>query len=95
MQDFEKIIKDPAQKQLWEASAKGDCGQIRLAILNGADIDARDETGRTALNIASQNGQTDAMKTLTAAKHMMYFAEEEGTPEQTFIHRARARRKSA
>ncbi len=95
MQDFEKIIKDPVQKQLWQAAKEGDCGQIRLAVLNGADIGARDENGRTALNIASQYGHTDAMKTLTAAKHMMYFAKEQGSPEETFIHRVRNRRKSA
>lgn len=95
MHDFEKIIKDPAQKQLWQAAKDGDCGQIRLAVVNGADIDARDESGRTAMHIASQYGHTDAMKTLTAAKHMMYFAKEAGSPEETFIHRARRRRKSA
>lgn len=92
MQDFEKNLKDPVQKALWEASKSGDCAVIRLSIVNGADIDARDEQGRTAMNIATQYGHIDAMKTLTAAKHMMYFAAQEGSNEKNFIEKVRKNR---
>ena len=93
MQDFEQILKDPIQKQLWQAAEKGDCGQIRIAIVNGADIDARDDQGRTARNIASQYGHVEALKTLTAAKQMMFFAEQEGSEEQNFIQKVRKNNK--
>ncbi|CAM9734777.1 unnamed protein product, partial [Choristocarpus tenellus] len=33
-------------------------------LLHGVQIDAEDSTGRTALHVAAQNGQTEALKEL-------------------------------
>ena len=61
------------QTQLWTAAQNGDMAQLRMAILNGADLELRDDQERTAMNIASQYGQTEVMKTLLAAKEMNRF----------------------
>ena len=55
---------------LWHAAKNGDCYAIRLLVMDGVDLDARDSLGRTALNIATQFSQNDAIKTLLAAKEM-------------------------
>ena len=55
---------------LWHAVETGDLQTIRNAVIKGADVEARDMKERTAINIASQNGQVEAMKTLLAAKSM-------------------------
>lgn len=77
------------QRELWRAAKEGDCGAIRLAVMHGADLDARDEEGRTAAHIASQYGKLDALKTLTAARQMMFFAKAEGSAEEAFVKKAR------
>ena len=56
----------------FKAAAAGDLLTLRLMIVQGADLDLRDGVGRTALNLASQNQQTDAMTTLLAAKQLRY-----------------------
>jgi ankyrin repeat protein len=58
------------QKALWAAAKKGDKEKIRMLVVAGADVNAMDEDGRTAMNIASQYGQADAYKTLLAAREM-------------------------
>lgn len=58
------------QQALWDAAKKGDKEKIRMLVVAGADVNAADEDGRTAMNIASQHGQADAYKTLLAAREM-------------------------
>lgn len=64
------MTRDEMQKALWVAAQKGDKEKIRMLVVAGADVNATDEDGRTALNIASQYGQADAYKTLLAARGM-------------------------
>lgn len=58
------------QEQLWIACETGDVASIRMSVIEGADVDARDAQERTALNIASQYGHVEAYKTLMAARAM-------------------------
>ena len=53
--------------RLLEAAASGDLGGITAALDGGADVDARDATGRTALLIATVAGETAAVRQLLAA----------------------------
>jgi ankyrin repeat protein len=53
--------------QLLSATAAGDLGAIRVALDAGADVDARDPTGRTPLMVATEARQTEAFRTLLAA----------------------------
>lgn len=59
-----------AQERLWQAAAKGDKVTIRALVFEDVDFDARDDEDRTAFNIATQHGHSDAAKTLLAAKQM-------------------------
>ena len=89
------MVKTKAiQKELWRACQAGDCGAIRLAVMHGADLDVRDEDGRNAHNIASQYGQIEALKTLTAAKQMTYFAKAGGSAEELFFKKVKAIKKA-
>ncbi len=49
-----KIVKE---RMLREAAQSGDCYIIRMLVVDGVDLDARDASGRTALNIATQYNQ--------------------------------------
>jgi ankyrin repeat protein len=75
---FQNLLQtDPAngdhQSARWfAAAAKGDTAVLRELIVRGIDIDQRDDQDRTAMNIASQYGQTDVMTTLLAARQMAY-----------------------
>ena len=57
----------PTNDQLLAATAAGDLRAIRVALEAGADVDARDETGRTPLMVATEARQTEAFRTLLAA----------------------------
>ena len=76
-----------ANQKLWEASRKGDCPAIRMAVMDGADIDSRDMDGRTAINIATQYNQHDALKTLLAAKEMKRMAALGDLPNTKFFQK--------
>ncbi len=76
-----------ANQKLWEASRKGDCPAIRMAVMAGADIDSRDMDGRTAINIATQYNQQDALKTLLAAKEMKRMAALGDLPNTKFFQK--------
>jgi hypothetical protein len=74
------------QKLLWAAEV-GDCQVIRQLVLHGVDLDVRDHHGRTAMNIATQAGQTKVITTLLAAKEMRYLASLGELPETAFYKR--------
>ncbi len=76
------------QVRLWRAAERGDCSEIRRALVCGANPDARDEDGRTAINIASQAGFPEAVRTLLAGRQMarLYAAGLAG-PETDIPHR--------
>ncbi len=69
MQTFQQ---DHLNTQLWNAAREGDCSKIRLLVMSGADLEARDDQARTAINIATQYGQVQAATTLLAARQMSY-----------------------
>lgn len=73
------------EKALWHAARSGDCYAIRLLIMDGVDIDARDAHGRTAINIASQYSQQAALKTLLAGKEMRRMAGLGELPSSVFF----------
>lgn len=81
------------QTRLWIAAFKGDLAAIRMAVMNGADIDARDHEGRTAINIASQYGQVEALKTLLAAKEMKRMAALGQLPDTGFYKKFGTKKK--
>ena len=47
-----------------EAALKGDGERIRALLADGADIDAKDRYGQTALMIASKHGQANVVSVL-------------------------------
>lgn len=73
------------EKALWHAAKAGDSYAIRLLVMDGVDLDARDTLGRTALNIATQFNQKDAIKTLLAAKEMRRMAMLDELPSSAFF----------
>src|SRR5271157_1133937 len=52
---------------LIDAAEIGDVKTVRALIKAGADVNARDKHGWTALMIATANGQTDVVETLIKA----------------------------
>lgn len=75
---FQNLINTPVanvdqQSAAWfRAAATGDTATMRDLIVRGIDIEMRDADERTALNIASQYGHTDAMTTILAARQMQF-----------------------
>lgn len=67
-----KDIQDALQEKLWAAAEQGDCGAIRRLVMKGVDIEAKDKLGRTAFNIATQYGHSNAAMTILAAKELKY-----------------------
>ncbi len=66
------FTQDDLNEQLREAARSGDCAKIRLLVMSGADVDARDEEGWTAFNIAAAAGKNQAATTLLAARQLAY-----------------------
>ncbi|HEU4837877.1 MAG TPA: ankyrin repeat domain-containing protein [Micavibrio sp.] len=79
-----KIAKE---RMLREAAMTGDCYIIRNLVMDGVDLDTRDASGRTALNIATQYNQKEAIKTLLAAREMRRMAKLGELPETSFYGR--------
>lgn len=67
-----QMTSEQMQQKLWDAAERGDCGTIRLLAMAGVDIEARNEDGFTAFNLATAKGHSDAAMTLIAAKEMQY-----------------------
>ncbi len=55
--------------------------------MTGVDLDARDDGGRTALNIATQYNRTQAIKTLLAAREMRRMAALGELPKTAFFEK--------
>ncbi len=53
--------------RLLAAAVTGDVAAIAAAIAGGADVDARDDRGRTPLMVATESRQTEAFRALLAA----------------------------
>lgn len=64
--------QEQLQQKLWAAAAAGDCGAIRVLAVEGVDIDARNEDGFTAFNLATQRGHANAAMTILAAREMQF-----------------------
>lgn len=72
---------------LWAAAQTGNCQRIRLLVMEGVDLNARDAEGRTAINIATQYSQHAALKTLLAAREMRRMAASGELPKTRFFAR--------
>lgn len=79
-----KIAKE---KMLREAAKAGDCYIIRNLVMDGVDLESRDASGRTALNLATQYNQKEAIKTLLAAREMRRLAQIGELPDTAFYRR--------
>lgn len=77
--------REAQEKALWIAARSGDCGRIRLLVMEGVDLEARDSQGRTAINIATQYNQQAVIKTLLAAKEMRRMAALGELPQTAFF----------
>lgn len=60
------------QQQLWAAAAAGDSAAVRMLAMGGVDLEARNEEGFTAFNIATMKGHTDTAMTILAAREFKY-----------------------
>ncbi len=56
--------------QLIQAAQNGDLAQVQHLIAQGADVNAMDKSGRTALIIASEKGNVAMVKVLLAVKNI-------------------------
>lgn len=79
-----KVAKE---RMLREAAMAGDCYIIRNLVMDGVDLEARDASGRTALNIATQYNQKEAIKTLLAAREMRRLSQIGELPDTAFFRR--------
>ena len=53
-------------EDLIKAASDGNADAVQALLAKGADIDAKDDLGRTALIVASEHGHLDAVQTLLA-----------------------------
>ncbi len=83
--------KAAKEKILRDAAMAGDCYIIRTLVMEGVDLEARDEQGRTALNIATQYNQADAIKTILAAREMRRMAKLGDLPDTKFFRKFAAK----
>lgn len=91
-QTIEPAAKAPAapgkmEAALWRAALDGDCYAIRVLVMEGADLEARDSQGRTAINIATQYDRKEALKTLLAAREMKRMAMLGDLPDTSFFRK--------
>lgn len=60
------------QEKLWAAAARGDSATIRVLVMEGVDVNARNVDGFTAYNLATQNGHYNTALTILAARNMAF-----------------------
>lgn len=71
------------QQKLWDAAKAGDCATIRMLAMSGqVDVNAKNEDGFDAFNIATQAGKSDAATTILAAREVQVMREMGLIPEQ-------------
>ena len=64
------------QKRLWEAARLGDITTIRMLAMSGqVDVNAKNEDGFDAFNLATQAGKAEAATTILAAREVQYMRE--------------------
>lgn len=79
------------EANLWTAARTGDCYTIRMLVMKGVDLEARDLDGRTAINLATQYNQHDALKTLLAGREMKRMAAMGDLPDSGFFRKFNAK----
>ena len=62
------------QQKLWDAAARGDNAMVRILAAGGVDLNARNEDGFTAYNLATQNGHFNTALVILAARDLAYEA---------------------
>ena len=78
-----QLTQEEMQAVMFKAAAKGDCMTLRLLVINGVDVEAKNDDGFTAFNVAIQNDKVDAATVLLAAREMK-FAEDLGVDPKEF-----------
>lgn len=69
-------VNQAFQERLWEAARLGDTATIRmLAMSDQVDVNAKNEDGFDAFNIATQAGKAEAATTILAAREVQYMRE--------------------
>ncbi len=58
------VLAGEAEDKLRDAVRKGDTSAVRIMLDSGADVNAKDNYGRTALAVAVSSGKTDVVKLL-------------------------------
>lgn len=63
------------QQRLWDAAARGESDTVRMLAARAAvDLDARNEDGFTAYNLATQKGHFNTALIILAARNAVYEA---------------------
>ncbi|HEY0901050.1 MAG TPA: ankyrin repeat domain-containing protein [Micavibrio sp.] len=66
------FTQEDLNEQLRQAARDGDAGKIRLLVMGGADVDARDADGWNAFHLATAHGHHSVATTLLAARQLSY-----------------------
>jgi hypothetical protein len=83
----ETVSTPEMEYKLRSAAARGDCGAIRLLAMSGVDLEARDERGRSAFNLATQNCHHEAALTILAAREVRFMRRIGVSPEEYLTRR--------
>lgn len=76
MNDNTTTIKPELQERLWEAARLGDTTTIRMLAMSGqVDVNAKNDDGFDAFNLATQAGKAEAATTILAAREVQYMRE--------------------
>lgn len=79
------------ERQLRAAATAGDSATVRQMALSGVDVDARDEDGFTAYNLATMRGHADTAKTILALRDFKYERQALGMTPETYLSRPQTR----